>query len=450
MSAPLPTRAAALTMLLFTAGLIAVTPHARSGEPPASDTRRSSYLDMSPSTRAMQDDDTSNPALLWVLDGEALWRRPDGRAKKSCADCHGEARTSMRGAAVRYPAFDESRMTPVNLEGRINNCRIAHQEADPLQLESKAMLSLSAYVGYQSRGLPIESSDARLAPLVEQGRALFMGRQGQLNLACTHCHDDNAGRRLAGIPIPQGHPTGYPLYRLEWQTLGSLHRRLRNCLSGMRARNFPPGSPELLALEAYLMSRAAGLKSEVAGRTAIVADRKAVSRIWPPNTWPSPRGAPPVDTPASVVFNSGRWQGKDVRIGRMNLQDPRLEPGAGGDFSSPAKCDADVYAPFVIRDLGVICHSPYDATSEPSNSLFRADSPKESHHLAMSEPSDDDINLQIVADSFRVVSDSTAWDNLMLTWDRKIEQVGDAGELLPYQRPDLLAERFAAATFPSN
>ena len=35
--------------------------------------------------------------------------------------------------------------------------------------------------------------------------------------------------------IPQAHPTGYPIYRLEWQGLGSLQRRLRNCLVGMRA-----------------------------------------------------------------------------------------------------------------------------------------------------------------------------------------------------------------------
>ena len=52
-----------------------------------------------------------------------------------------------------------------------------------------------------------------------------MQREGQLNLACTNCHDDNFDKRLAGAPITQGQPTGYPLYRLEWQTLGSLERR---------------------------------------------------------------------------------------------------------------------------------------------------------------------------------------------------------------------------------
>ena len=49
----------------------------------------------------------------------------------------------------------------------------------------------------------------------------------------------NWGRHLGGAPIPQAHPTGYPLYRLEWQGLGSLRRRLRNCMTGMRAEPYP-------------------------------------------------------------------------------------------------------------------------------------------------------------------------------------------------------------------
>jgi len=64
-------------------------------------------------------------------------------------------------------------------------------------------------------------------------------RQGQLNLSCAICHDDNAGKKLAGVTIPEAHPTGYPIYRLEWQTLGSLKRRLRNCLVGIRAEAGP-------------------------------------------------------------------------------------------------------------------------------------------------------------------------------------------------------------------
>ena len=87
-------------------------------------------------------------------------------------------------------------------------------------------------------------------------------RQGQLNLACAQCHDERYGRKLAGSPIPQGQATGYPIYRLEWQGLGSLQRRLRNCAIGVRAEPYPLGAPELVELEYYLMWRAPGMKLE--------------------------------------------------------------------------------------------------------------------------------------------------------------------------------------------
>jgi len=224
--------------------------------------RRSAYESMSAATKAMQDDDTANPGMLWVLDGEALWRKQAGERARACADCHGEAEQSMRGVAARYPGFDAKRGGVIDLEDRINLCRLEQQQAPALKRESKELLALSAYVARQSRGLPIESNDARLEPTIAAGRALFQRRQGQLDLACAHCHDEHWGQKLAGNTIPQAHPTGYPLYRLEWQGLGSLQRRLRNCLIGMRAESYAFGSPEFLALETYLMWRARGLPLE--------------------------------------------------------------------------------------------------------------------------------------------------------------------------------------------
>ena len=57
----------------------------------------------------------------------------------------------------------------------------------------------------------------------------------------------------------------YPQYRLEWQGLGSLQRRLRNCMAGVRAQPWPLGAPELVALELYLADRASGLTVESPG-----------------------------------------------------------------------------------------------------------------------------------------------------------------------------------------
>jgi sulfur-oxidizing protein SoxA len=224
--------------------------------------RRSGYSFMAPDTKAMQDDDTANPGMLWVLDGEALWKRKAGSADKACADCHNDARASMKGIAAHYPAFDKALGRPVDLEQRINLCRVKHQQAAPLAYESRDLLALSAFVAQQSRGVAIENSDPQLEPFVAKGRALFMRRQGQLNLGCSNCHDDNWERRLAGSAVTQAHPTGYPLYRLEWQSLGSLQRRLRACMSGIRAQPYDYNAPELVELELYLMSRARGMAIE--------------------------------------------------------------------------------------------------------------------------------------------------------------------------------------------
>jgi sulfur-oxidizing protein SoxA len=232
------------------------------GEIPLSE-RRSGYELMSRETQKIQDDDATNPGMLWVLDGEALWSAKAGAANRSCADCHGDARQSMRGVAARYPAFDAARGKPLNLEQRIDACRVERQKAPPFAYESKDLLALEAYVARQSRGLPIEPKiDARTKPFLDAGRETFHRRQGQLNLSCSQCHDDNWGKKLAGSVIPQAHPTGYPIYRLEWQNLGSLERRLRNCLFGIRAQVPELGADELVDLELYLMWRARGMKIE--------------------------------------------------------------------------------------------------------------------------------------------------------------------------------------------
>jgi len=257
------TNVRACAAVLAGAVLIAAT-ESQAAEIP-SDQRQSSYEQMGRDTKAMQDEDTSNPGMLWVLEGEALWNRKAGEANRACADCHGDAKESMKGVAARHPALDGKRGQPVDLEGRINICRVEQQKAPAFTLESRDILALSAFIARQSRGMPIESGDERLQPFIDKGRALFTARQGQLNLACSHCHDDNWGKKLAGIPMPQAHPTGYPIYRLEWQSLGSLQRRLRNCMIGMRADTYPYGAAEYVALETYLMWRARGMRMESPG-----------------------------------------------------------------------------------------------------------------------------------------------------------------------------------------
>jgi L-cysteine S-thiosulfotransferase len=222
----------------------------------AADERRSGTAFLNPETQAMQADDAQNPGMLWVAQGEALW-------EQSCKSCHGDAAQSMRGVATRYPAIDKASGKLLNLETRIQQCQSERLKQTPARYESRDLLSLSAFVAHQSRGLPIEPAiDGAAAPNFAAGKAAFEQRVGQLNLACKQCHDDNWGKRLKADTISQGHPTGYPLYRLEWNGMGSLHRRLRFCNTGVRAEPYALGAPEYVDLELYLAWRARGMPLE--------------------------------------------------------------------------------------------------------------------------------------------------------------------------------------------
>lgn len=225
--------------------------------------RRSGLEDMSPALQAMQRQDSQNPAMLAVQDGAALWAvSPDGAAR-SCRDCHGDASTSMRGVAARYPAWDMAAEQALNLAGRINVCRQRHQQQAAMPPDHADALALASYLGLQSRGLPVSPpDDPRLVRLRAQGRELWQLRQGQLNLSCAQCHDHRAGQRLGGALIPEAHANGYPIYRLEWQGLGSLQRRLRGCVAGVRAEPYAADATEWLALEAWMALRDRGMLME--------------------------------------------------------------------------------------------------------------------------------------------------------------------------------------------
>lgn len=225
--------------------------------------RRSGTETMSAALRAMQADDTANPGMLWVAEGARLWDAPAGAAGVACAGCHGAAENGMRGVAARFPALDPRTGRPLDLAGRINQCRSERQGAPKLAPESDALLSLAAFVGRQSRGMPIAPpAEPGLERFRAAGERLYTTRLGQLALSCAECHDGQAGQRLGGNVVPEAHPTGYPLYRLEWQTVGSLQRRIRNCMIGVRAEPFPFDAAELIELELYLMARAAGMEVE--------------------------------------------------------------------------------------------------------------------------------------------------------------------------------------------
>lgn len=211
--------------------------------------------------RAMQDDDFANPGMLWVDQGQRLWRE-EASAARSCAGCHGEP-DSFAGLAAGLPRWNPETGRLENLERLINQCRSERQQAVPFEPESRELLALTTLLAHQSQGMSIDvevGEDA--AEPFERGRAQFHRRRGQLDMSCADCHDRYRGSRLRGEPISAGMINGFPLYRLTWETLGSRQRMFRWCNDAVRAEPYPWDSDRYLELEFYLVWRARGLPIE--------------------------------------------------------------------------------------------------------------------------------------------------------------------------------------------
>ena len=127
---------------------------------------------------------------------------------KSCADCHGDAGASMKGVAARYPAFEPALGRPIDLGAAHQHLPHRPAAGDAARRSRARSCSRSPPMSRGSRAACRSRSrdDERTKPFIEAGRDLFNRRQGQLNLSCAQCHDDNWGQKLAGAPMPQGHP----------------------------------------------------------------------------------------------------------------------------------------------------------------------------------------------------------------------------------------------------
>lgn len=206
-------------------------------------------------TRALQDDDFANPAMLWVDKGAAIFAR-------DCAQCHTDD-PRIDSAATRYPAIDTQSGTLLNLEGRINQCHVRHMQTSPLDYEGDDLLSLTAYVGHRAKGQPSAVSiTPEIAADYAAGERYYFTRRGQFNLSCAQCHNAHWGQNLRGDNLSQGHGNGFPAYRFEWEGVGSLHRRFADCDRGVRAEPHTLGSSVYTQLELYLAIRAGDLPIE--------------------------------------------------------------------------------------------------------------------------------------------------------------------------------------------
>ncbi|MEM6480944.1 MAG: sulfur oxidation c-type cytochrome SoxA [Pseudomonadota bacterium] len=224
------------------------------------DTIYSGWRFRSSETQALETDDFDNPAFVFVDQAIDLWDQVEGAANKSCSSCH-EGVEEFAGLRAQLPRVQDGQL--VAMEDLINECRTERMEAEPWKWSKGNMTAMTALIGLQSRGMPMDVAiDGDAAPYWEAGKELYYTRLGQLDLSCSNCHENNYGVMIRADHLSQGQINGFPTYRLKNAKMNSVHGRFKGCMKNIRAEPFAEGGPEFKALELYLASRGQGLSVE--------------------------------------------------------------------------------------------------------------------------------------------------------------------------------------------
>ncbi len=224
------------------------------------DTVYSGWHFRSSETQALQADDFDNPGMVFVDQAIDLWDKVEGAEGKACSSCHADVE-EFAGLRTQLPRVEDGQL--VSMENLINECRTERMGAEPWKWSKGNMTAMTALIGLQSRGMPMNvATDGDAAAFWEKGKELYYTRVGQLDMACSNCHEDNYGVMIRADHLSQGQINGFPTYRLKNAKLNSIHGRFKGCMKNIRAEPFKEGGDEFKALELYLASRGQGLSVE--------------------------------------------------------------------------------------------------------------------------------------------------------------------------------------------
>jgi sulfur-oxidizing protein SoxA len=208
-----------------------------------------------------------SPAELFEVEGEALWKKPQGPKQASLERCDlGLGPGVLKGAYAALPRYFKDADRVMDLETRLLHCMTTLQGRSREEATQRVfgnadrlseMESLSAYVAAQSRGLkmaPGESHPKERAAY-ELGRALYFQRAGPWDFACTSCHGEEGKRiRLQELPVllkPENARrvvATWPAYRISTSGFITMQWRMNNCYQQMRMPEPAFGSDATVAL----------------------------------------------------------------------------------------------------------------------------------------------------------------------------------------------------------
>jgi sulfur-oxidizing protein SoxA len=218
-----------------------------------------------------------SPVELFELEGEALWKKPQGPKQVSLEKCDvGAGPGVLKGAYARLPRYFKDADRVMDLEARLLHCmqtlqgrgaeeatkRVFGNEDRPSEMEY-----LSAYVAGQARGAAMSPgvSHPKEKQALELGRRLFFHRAGSWDFSCASCHGEEGKRiRMQDLPVISqakfARPivATWPAYRVSNSQFKTMQWRINDCYRQMRMPEPVFGSDATVAMAMYMTATGQG------------------------------------------------------------------------------------------------------------------------------------------------------------------------------------------------
>jgi len=224
---------------------------------------------------ALQD---GNPAELWELKGEGLWKTKRGTKNVSLEKCDlGKGAGVTKGAYAELPRYFSDVGKVMDLEARLIHCMETLQGWDTKPYFNKGsfkasgpgsdMAAIATFIAAQSNGLKfkVDTSHPAVKQAAQTGEDLFFRRSGSFDFSCATCHAETGKRiRLQGLPnllekegIESGVGT-WPAYRVSQGIVRTLQHRMWDCYWQMRHPDVQYTSDAVTGLLTYMAAKGNG------------------------------------------------------------------------------------------------------------------------------------------------------------------------------------------------
>lgn len=225
--------------------------------------------------RAMLGD---SPGVLWVEDGEMLWKQKAGSKNASLETCDlGKGPGVVKGAYAELPRYFEDTDEVMDLETRLKHCMVTIQGKNPKDIDKQAfsnpkkyidsdMEKIVAYVASNSNGMAfnITLDHAKEQAAHDAGEALFWRRGSVMDFSCATCHAQDGKRiRLQTLYNAYNKDDGqiiasWPTYRVSHSTVRTMQHRMWDCHWQMRLPDIDYASEASIALISFMTKQANG------------------------------------------------------------------------------------------------------------------------------------------------------------------------------------------------